>query len=269
MEEKASHPVPSAPHPGLGLSIGIIFITLLFMIVVTVGAAFFLSKKLLLVAELSIILPAVVATVAGRYPFARVFRLRTVSWSQAVLALLIGVAATVVMDELDRLVNLVFPMPEALVHQIKQLLTISSPEEGVSVVLFAVLAAGLLEEMLFRGFLQQSFERSIDASRGIVFCALAFALLHMNPWTSLQILVFGVLLGLLAWRSDSVLPSAIVHATNNGLSVLGINLGFDQASWYLWHGHVRPRLLVPALILLVGSVRLFFAVCRTGETRKT
>ncbi len=268
MEETSQPTLPLPPHPGLRLSIGVILITMVFMALVAAGAALFFHKSLLLVAEVSIIVPAVVATLAGKYPIAPVFRLRRISLSQALLALPIGIGATVVIDELDRLVNLFFPMPEALVNQVKQLLTIGSFAEGISVVLFAVLGAGLLEEMLFRGFLQQSFERRIDASRGIVFCALAFALLHMNPWMSIQILVFGVLLGLLAWRSNSVLPSAIVHATNNGLSVLAINLGVEQAPWYLWHGHVRPRLLVPALILLVFGVRLFFDSCAARQSTR-
>ncbi|MGQ9854795.1 MAG: lysostaphin resistance A-like protein, partial [Candidatus Oleimicrobiaceae bacterium] len=216
----------------------------------------------------SIIVPAIVATLVRGYRFSSVFRLRRVPSSQMALALLIGVAAAIISDELDRLVNLFFPMPDTLVSQLKQLLSIRSAAEGISVVLFAVLGAGLLEEMLFRGFLQQSFERRIDASRGIVFCSLAFALLHVNPWTSIQILVFGVLLGLLAWRSDSVLPAAIVHATNNGLSVLAINLGLDNAPWYLWHGHVRPRLLVPAIIILIWGIRLFFTITPKNKPSK-
>jgi membrane protease YdiL (CAAX protease family) len=243
----------------------VLFVTMVFMVLVAVGAAFLLQKSILLAAELSIIVPAALATLAGRYPFKAVFRLRRPTFAQVVLAVLIGIAAAIVMDELDRLVNLFFPMPGSLASQVKELLAIRSLPEGVSVVLFAVVGAGLLEEMLFRGFLQQSFERTIDASRGIVFCSLAFALLHVNPWTSIQILIFGVLLGLLAWRSDSVLPAAIVHATNNGLSVLAINLKVDQAPWYLWHGHVRPRLLVPALIILVWSVRLFFTITRRHQ----
>ncbi|MGQ9559152.1 MAG: lysostaphin resistance A-like protein [Candidatus Oleimicrobiaceae bacterium] len=267
MEERTGHPSP-APHPSLGLSLGVIAITMLFMILVAVGTAFFLRKSLLLAAELSIIVPAIVATLVRGYRFSSVFRLRRVPSSQMALALLIGVAAAIISDELDRLVNLFFPMPDTLVSQLKQLLSIRSAAEGISVVLFAVLGAGLLEEMLFRGFLQQSFERRIDASRGIVFCSLAFALLHVNPWTSIQILVFGVLLGLLAWRSDSVLPAAIVHATNNGLSVLAINLGLDNAPWYLWHGHVRPRLLVPAIIILIWGIRLFFTITPKNKPSK-
>ncbi|MBC7187376.1 MAG: CPBP family intramembrane metalloprotease [Calditrichaeota bacterium] len=269
MEQTPEHtPLPPHPHPSLGLSVAVIVITMVFMMLVAVGAAFFFQKSLLLAAEVSIIVPALIVTAAGRYPFAAVFRLRRAAFSHLVLGLLIGVAAAIVMDELDRIVNLLFPMPESLVSQVKQLLTIRSVPEGLSVVLFAVLGAGLLEEMLFRGFLQQSFERTLDASRGIVFCSLAFALLHVNPWTSIQILIFGVLLGLLAWRSNSVLPAAIVHATNNGLSVLAINMGFDQAPWYLWHGHVRPRLLIPAIIVLVWGVRMFFAAAPRQETTR-
>jgi membrane protease YdiL (CAAX protease family) len=121
--------------------------------------------------------------------------------------------------------------------------------------------AGLFEEMLFRGFLQNSLEQYGDVTRAILWTALLFATFHMNPWWLAQIVLLGVILGVLAWKSDSIIPGAIVHAINNGLSVVIINTDESRLEILVWRGHVHPFLVLAALAVLVFSLRLFYQFC--------
>jgi membrane protease YdiL (CAAX protease family) len=63
-------------------------------------------------------------------------------------------------------------------------------------------------------------------------------------------------MGFLSWRTRSVIPSIILHGINNLVSLLVLNFELDKKmDWYLMGEHVSPVILVPALYLLVWSIR--------------
>jgi membrane protease YdiL (CAAX protease family) len=84
----------------------------------------------------------------------------------------------------------------------------------------------------------------------------------MNPWTATQILLLGSIFGLMAWKSNSIWPSAIAHAINNGLAVIFIHIPQDKAAWYSWHGHVNPLLILAAIAGLYFGFKCFFRACK-------
>jgi len=157
--------------------------------------------------------------------------------------------------------GMLLPFPEELAAVLKQLLIASSFFDWLIILLGAVLLAGLFEEMLFRGFVQTSLEQYGDVTRAILWTALLFAAFHVNPWWLAQIVLLGVILGVMAWKSDSIIPGAIVHAINNAISVVLINVGEDKIEVIEWHGHIHPLLLLAALAALVFSLRLFYQYC--------
>ena len=252
-------------HPSLMASLLTIVVTFFFILIAGIVAMLFITKRMLLVMELTIILPAIVFVIAKRYPFANVFRVRKVSSRTIGAALLISFCAVFIMDELDRLVNMLFPMPDMLLREIEAMMKIASMSDAIVVILFAVIGAGILEEMLFRGFLQQGFERSMEVTSGVVLCSLVFAFVHMNPWATMQILIIGVLLGVMAWKSNSMIPGAILHAVNNGLAVLLINAPDKIPEWYTFHGHVHPVLIIVGIGGVYYGMKLFYAACERED----
>jgi membrane protease YdiL (CAAX protease family) len=83
----------------------------------------------------------------------------------------------------------------------------------------------------------------------------------------LQIFLLGVFLGWLAWKSESIVPAAIVHAINNFLSLLFVNLK-TAPSWLIWpdaavpgKGHIHPLLLFAAAGAVYFGFRLFNRFC--------
>ncbi len=90
-----------------------------------------------------------------------------------------------------------------------------------------VIIAAVSEEMIFRGFLQISLEKKGDINRAVILSSITWTLIHVNPYWAIQIFITGVILGFLAWRTDSAYPSMIVHAANNFLSLLFINMDIE------------------------------------------
>jgi uncharacterized protein len=99
-----------------------------------------------------------------------------------------------------------------------------------SIVLVSVMAVGFapfFEELFFRGFLQPLLTRDLGVSVGIVVTGCLFGGLHLfeygNLWQyGLAIAVVGVVLGYIRQRSGSVIPSTVVHACFNSISVIAL-----------------------------------------------
>ena len=60
----------------------------------------------------------------------------------------------------------------------------------------------------------------------------------------IQIYFLGVLLGFLAWRTQSVFPCIVFHIIINGASLLFTSMGDSAESILLWNGHIHPVLLI-------------------------
>lgn len=86
----------------------------------------------------------------------------------------------------------------------------------VGVVVSAVSAA-ICEETGFRGYMQQPIERRHGAAMAILVSSVLFTLVHLTKGWALAgmvpiVLGAGVLLGLIAWASGSLVPGMIGHA---------------------------------------------------------
>jgi membrane protease YdiL (CAAX protease family) len=91
----------------------------------------------------------------------------------------------------------------------------------------AVTAAPLFEELLFRGFLQPVFIRTFGAIAGILLTSSLFGLLHIFEYQGLwqyaaAVTLVGAVLGTVRYRTNSIIPSTLMHACYNSVSAVGI-----------------------------------------------
>jgi uncharacterized protein len=101
----------------------------------------------------------------------------------------------------------------------------SSRESGVLVLLAIalVVAAPVVEETMFRGFLLPSLAQSRLGPLGaILFTSAAWALLHAQyqPFYLLQIVVLGALFGWLRLQSGSLLLTILLHGIVNSVALV-------------------------------------------------
>jgi len=105
----------------------------------------------------------------------------------------------------------------------KQLL--SDPASVLMIAVIGTTLAPLVEEIVFRGFLQPLLVRSLGIAPGILLAAMAFGLLHLqeygNSWRhALLISGAGAGFGWMRQRTGSTRAAALMHAAYNGVFFL-------------------------------------------------
>jgi len=242
----------------------IIILLTLFVVFIFGTIAFFIGGRTgVLLAEASIILPALVFVIKYNYSPVLLFRLRPIKINLVAVSIILGIALTVISDEIDRLIQIFIPMPEGFRQIYEKFLLINSLSDFVIVIFSAVILAAVLEEMLFRGFVQTGLENNFNAKVAIVVTAFIFAIFHLYPWVLIQIFFIGIIMGFLAQRSNSIIPSLIVHLINNGIAITCLNVSAETYQWYLYKGHVNLLILIAAILLTSFGMKLFFHLCKS------
>jgi membrane protease YdiL (CAAX protease family) len=133
----------------------------------------------------------------------------------------------------------------------------------VSIILSVIPA--LVEETLFRGYLQRKFLERWSPAAAISVSTLLFAVMHMDsPQHIIAVMPLGVVNGLLAYRTNSVKPGMLVHAIHNTgvigfaalATVLTPHLGEEELG-LLFIGMIGTLGLIglPAVVSLLRSAK--------------
>lgn len=92
---------------------------------------------------------------------------------------------------------------------------------GATVLLLLLAVAGpAIEELFFRGVLLRSLGAWMPAPVAVVVSAVLFGLAHFEAAQFVGLAVFGVVLGVVAWRTRRLAPSMAAHASFNAAAVL-------------------------------------------------
>jgi len=130
------------------------------------------------------------------------------------------------MPELLR--NIVEPLRKLFEELTKILLHADSPLELLAVVIVVAVVPSIVEELLFRGFIQKVFERLMTPLVAAVFAGTIFGLYHLNPFEIIPLISLGVFFGLLRYRSQSLILPMAAHFFNNFMAVLASFYGLQD-----------------------------------------
>jgi membrane protease YdiL (CAAX protease family) len=152
-------------------------------------------------------------TQTGRRTAFRAGALSSAQWAWGLIAALFF--ATTIHAAIVLLFRLV-PFPTVAFRRGYDLSVIPSVPLRWLAVVFSAASAGICEETGFRGYMQQPIEQRHGAPIAILMSSLFFMLVHLTKaWSMIGMvpIVFGagVLLGLLAWSSGSLIPGIIGH----------------------------------------------------------
>jgi len=258
--KRKEYPEPIEALIVILVSFGIIFAT---AIIIT-AVALYLQKNsvmdgntplLFIIGGLFFLVIPVLYARLRKYNIRRVFRLNPAPPAILLLAIPIGLSLAILTDVLDRIIRIFLPPPDIFLQYLESMRA-ETISEWVLLIMGVVVIAALSEEMLFRGFLQVSLEKKGDINRAVIMSSLTWTLIHINPYWAIQIFITGIFLGFVAWRTGSVYPAMIVHGTNNLLSLVSINLDFENKfDWYFWGDFVSPFIVLLALVVLITSIR--------------
>lgn len=211
----------------------------------------------LLIGELFLPLPIYLWAKKNGANLCKLFRINSVPWRTVTAAIPLSLGLTIIIDELDRFAQTLAPTPLEF-SKIQEIVTISNPLSAVFIIGVVVIIAPLVEELVFRGFLQRILEYRIrDVTKAVLYSALIFAFIHFNPWWIVQIYIIGVFMGYVAWRTNSIWISFVIHAINNGVAILFSHLADGTMGWYEWKGYVSPIILFAGILLLFGGMYWF------------
>ena len=211
----------------------------------------------LILGELLLIVPLIWILTRNSENLGQTLRFNKVPKQTLLFSVVISLGVVVLADELERLIAQIIPPPQWL-DQLGQFLAVDDPLALTLVFLGAVPLAAFCEEILFRGFLQQVLEKQWqDVTRAVLVGSLFFAVVHLVPYWAIQIYLLGVVMGYMAWVSNSIFPSMILHGINNGVAFSFANWGEAFEGWYSWNGHVSPMVLLIGAAMVVFGFRQF------------
>ncbi|MBX6313795.1 MAG: CPBP family intramembrane metalloprotease [Isosphaeraceae bacterium] len=189
------------------------------------------------------------------------------------LALAVGLALTLnpLVNELRLIVESLFPAPEIVQQQMGRMLADLQKNFWLGLLALAVVPA-ICEEVAFRGFILSGFEQTYRVRTAILLSAFLFGFLHVLLSLFQQLFnatLLGIVLGLLAVKSRSIVPGIVFHLLNNGLALLlsevaAGSIGRGVAPWVyrdvaqgLYHGYwiAAGGLLTALLLVLLGRDR--------------
>ncbi len=196
-------------------------------------------------------------------------RLRSSSVAQIVLAACAAALLFPLNIALSEFFSRSLNIPDELVKINEGLFTASSVGEFVFVILAIAVTPAICEEILFRGYAQRTFERTLGW-KSILLVGVLFGLFHMQPLGLLFLSGLGFVFGFFFFTSKSLLPGMAAHFTNNAIVV----------SWYSLlksGGLVRlrtameylPVIVVLTMPLAALAVYGFWSVSRKREIGET
>lgn len=153
------------------------------------------------------------------------YGLRFAGWLDVAGGAAVGVACQLVLVP-----ALYFPF-ERLDHGLAHRLTVPAHEEigavhsaGPLALALVFLAAGapLVEELFFRGLVLRGLLGRVPTPVAIAAAAVLFALAHFELAQFPGLAVFGVVLGVLAWRTNRLGPGVAAHAAFNATAVVAV-----------------------------------------------
>ncbi len=137
------------------------------------------------------------------------------------------------------------PLYKMYTEAFSQLLT-----EPAALIVMTVILAPILEEVLFRGIILKGLiNNGTQPITAIIISAVIFGVVHFNPWQFAGALLLGLVLGLVYYRTNSLLVPILLHAFNNLTSALMI-LYTDVDTYDKFFG-------VNGVILLITGIIIF------------
>lgn len=126
-------------------------------------------------------------------------------------------------------------------------------EGRLTVILFAMVAAPLVEELVFRGLVQHPLERRWGPAPAIAFSALVFALVHALPWVLPIHLLLGVVFGFVVYATRSVWAGVLLHAANNSFAALGVGAEPPELPATVWRTGFTADFWIALAVLVLAS----------------
>lgn len=132
----------------------------------------------------------------------------------------------ILLSDVDNVTRWLLPVPDIIGDVYNEF-----REEGVAAWVLIVMVAPLTEEPLFRGLILGGFAQRYSVRAAVLWSALLFAMVHLNPYQLAGAFVLGLLFGWLFLKTGSLWPCIFAHALNNAAGWIASILGVDVVGY--------------------------------------
>ena len=120
----------------------------------------------------------------------------------ATVALLLGVIGPI---------SSLIPIPDTMIQAIIE----NFNQSGMFTFATMVIAAPILEEVLFRGIILDGLLSRYSPAKSILVSSVLFGIVHLDPWQFVAGMLMGVFTGWVYYRSRSLLAAILIHGSAN------------------------------------------------------
>ena len=146
----------------------------------------------------------------------------------------------------------------------ENLLSTKTIFDAIFVIFVVAIVPAVSEEVMFRGFIQTSFELKLKSRWAIVITAVFFGLYHFNPYGLIPLIILGLYFGFAAYMSRSIFVPMILHFTNNFIAIImyfliGDKDLVDSSASGVLDIRISFFLLILFTVIFIGVVYIIFA----------
>lgn len=167
----------------------------------------------------------------------------------------------------QELENLVDPVKRMVEEMFKVLVGSESIGELVFVMLVVALVPSIVEELLFRGLVQSSFQKVMTPLKAAIYSGIIFGAFHFNPFALVPLMILGCYFGFLRMRSNSVLLAMTAHLVNNALAVIVVYFNMEEEMFIGGRKDLDPN--IPAILSELFLFVVLFVVSFVAYVRAT
>ncbi|MBM4321350.1 MAG: CPBP family intramembrane metalloprotease, partial [Deltaproteobacteria bacterium] len=165
-----------------------------------------------------LLLPAGGVAWASRLDLRATFSLRLPSWSGLAAALLVAGSAWSLAMLAAAASQLVLPVPEAFVEQLRRFFHLPREQLAMPGLLFLfAISPAVCEEVAFRGFILAGLRSRLGCWPTVLTVGLLFGLFHLSAYRFLPTALLGVVIALVVWQTGSIFTGMLVHFATNAL----------------------------------------------------
>ena len=131
-----------------------------------------------------------------------------------IIPLIVLVAIPLNLGIAGPLIELV-PMTDFFREMIREMVLEMASDQGLLMVIALVIAAPILEELIFRGIMLDGLLRIYSPTKAVIVSSLLFGLIHLNPAQFVGGALVGGFMGWVYVHTRSVLATILIHASFN------------------------------------------------------
>ncbi|WP_276876134.1 CPBP family intramembrane glutamic endopeptidase [Chryseobacterium joostei] len=89
-------------------------------------------------------------------------------------------------------------------------------DDPAIMLIMTVMMAPIFEEIIFRGIIQKGLiNKGVEPWKAILYASIIFGIVHGNPWQFISAVMLGCVLGLVYYKTKSLLIPILLHGFNN------------------------------------------------------